>query len=91
MMEVSKLSQKKKKRNRGFKVLFSAHFSFHGNADGNTKVQIFKHILCPKKADKNVKSPLENMIVGEYCPKQSGCCWDYQKKQEEQKEGKHAA
>ena len=82
---------RKKKKFKGFKVAEKAHYCFNKDTDVKTVRQMLQ---CKKSLEKCVKiaqTPPEKCVSGEYCPKQSGCCWDYQKKQEEQKEGKHAA
>ena len=47
--------------------------------DKNTKIAKFK-------VDKIAKNAKSSTIKGEYCPKITGCCWDYTQKKKIQKE-----
>lgn len=88
------MARKKKKKFKGFKVVEVAH-SFIGEDDylnfamwlqiGDSAQKANKLL---EKYAKSAQTPPEKCVKGEYCPKQSGCCWDYAKKKEEEK---HAA
>ena len=41
---------------------------------------------CDFKVDKIAKNAKSSTIKGEYCPKITGCCWDYTQKKKIQKE-----
>ena len=41
---------------------------------------------CDFKVDKIAKNAKSSTIKGEYCPKVTGCCWDYTQKKKIQKE-----
>ena len=41
---------------------------------------------CDFKVDKISKNAKSSTIKGEYCPKITGCCWDYTQKKKIQKE-----
>ena len=41
---------------------------------------------CDFKVDKIAKNAKSSTIKGEYCPKITGCCWDYTQKKKTQKQ-----
>lgn len=41
---------------------------------------------CDFKVDKIAKNAKSSTIKGEYCPKVTGCCWDYTQKKKTQKQ-----
>ena len=71
-------AKRKKKTNKGFKFT-DLVYSFSSNFIIKKCENAGKYSF--KKSDKPAKTPPEN-IVGEYCPKETGCCWDYMKKKE---------
>ena len=47
---------------------------------------------CDFKVDKIAKNAKSSTIKGEYCPKITGCCWDYtQKKKQKEEDTKNVA
>lgn len=78
------MARKKSKKFKGFKVAEKAHYFFGKDSDGKIIRQMYQCKKSLEKCEKITKIPSKN-VIGEYCPKQSGCCWDYAKKKEEEK------
>jgi len=88
----------RRKKFKGFKVVEIAYYSFDGESDEKIIRQMYqcKNSVekcakttqnSPKKCVKSPKSPSEKCdFKGEYCPKVTGCCWDYTQKKKIQKQ-----
>ena len=70
----------RKKKAKGFKVVEVVHFAFLQDRPLKKYAKIALNSL--EKCEKITKYPSKN-VMGEYCPKITGCCWDHQKKQED--------
>ena len=78
---------KRKKKAKGFKV--SDSFVCY-NKDNKLFLLSLAHNSLEKCA-KTTQTPSEKCEVGEYCPKVTGCCWDYTQRKKQKEEDKSAA
>ena len=70
---------KRKKKSKGFKMVELFHCLF-----GDSKTFLLSLLGDKAVRYKKVDNEKVSGVKGEYCPKQSGCCWDYLKTQKEE-------
>ena len=71
------MAQKRKKKAKGFKV--SDSFVCYNKDNKLFLLSLVTHNFLEKCA-KTTQIPSEKCEKGEYCPKVTGCCWDFTKK-----------
>ena len=82
------MAQKRKKKAKGFKV--SDSFVCYNKYNKLFLLSLAAHNSL-EKCVKTTQTPLKKCEdKGEYCPKVTGCCWDYTKKKQKE-EDKSAA
>jgi len=79
---------RKKKKAKGFKV--SDSFVCYNKDNKLFLLSLAAHNSL-EKCVKNTQTPSEKCETGEYCPKVTGCCWDYTQKKKQKEEDKSAA
>lgn len=79
---------RKKKKAKGFKV--SDSFVCYNKDNKLFLLSLAAHNSL-KKCVKTTQTPLKKCEGGEYCPKITGCCWDYTQKKKQKEEDKSAA
>lgn len=79
---------RKKKKAKGFKV--SDSFVCYNKDNKLFLLSLAAHNSL-EKCVKITQTPLKKCEVGEYCPKITGCCWDYTQKKKQKEEDKSAA
>lgn len=78
---------KRKKKAKGFKV--SDSFVCYNKDNKLFLLSLAAHNSLEKCVKITHNSP-EKCEVGEYCPKVTGCCWDYTQKKKQKEEDKSA-
>lgn len=79
---------RKKKKAKGFKV--SDSFVCYNKDNKLFLLSLAAHNSL-EKCVKTTQTPSEKCEKGEYCPKVTGCCWDYTQKKKQKEEDKSAA
>lgn len=79
---------KRKKKAKGFKV--SDSFVCYNKDNKLFLLSLTAHNSL-EKCVKITQTPSEKCEKGEYCPKVTGCCWDYTQKKKQKEEDKSAA